>query len=48
MHTIGVPEGVTLLEFKGLNLEDHPPTGEQVLNFGLSCQIENSILYSQI
>jgi hypothetical protein len=24
LHAIGVPEGVTLLEFEGLNLEEHP------------------------
>jgi hypothetical protein len=29
MHAIGVPEGVTLLEFKGLNPEEHPPVKEQ-------------------
>jgi hypothetical protein len=29
MHTIGVPEGVTLLEFEGLNPEEHPPAEEQ-------------------
>jgi hypothetical protein len=29
MHAIGVPEGVTLLEFEGLNSEEHPPAEEQ-------------------
>jgi hypothetical protein len=29
MHAIGVPKGVTLLEFEGLNLEEHPPAEEQ-------------------
>jgi hypothetical protein len=24
LHAIGVPEGVTLLEFEGLNPEEHP------------------------
>jgi hypothetical protein len=28
MYAIGVPEGVTLLEFEGLNLEEHPPAEE--------------------
>jgi hypothetical protein len=29
MHAIGVSEGVTLLEFEGLNPEEHPATEEQ-------------------
>jgi hypothetical protein len=29
MHAISVPEGVTLLEFEGLNSEEHPPAEEQ-------------------
>jgi hypothetical protein len=28
LHAIGVPEEVTLLEFKGLNPEEHPPAEE--------------------
>jgi hypothetical protein len=28
MHVIGVLEGVTLLEFEGLNQEEHPPMEE--------------------
>jgi hypothetical protein len=31
MHAIGVPEGVMLLEFEGLNQEEHPPMEEQEL-----------------
>jgi hypothetical protein len=29
MHAIGVLEGVTLLEFEGLNQEEHPPVEKQ-------------------
>jgi hypothetical protein len=29
MHAIGVPEGVTLLEFEGLNSQEHPPADEE-------------------
>jgi hypothetical protein len=29
MLAIGVPEGVTLLEFEGLNQEEQPPVEEQ-------------------
>jgi hypothetical protein len=29
MHAIGVPEGVTLLEFEGLNPEERPAAEEQ-------------------
>jgi hypothetical protein len=29
MHAIGALEGVTLLEFEGLNQEEHPPMEEQ-------------------
>jgi hypothetical protein len=29
IHALGVPEGVTLLEFEGLNQEEHPPVEEQ-------------------
>jgi hypothetical protein len=29
MHAIGVPEGVALLEFEGLNLKEHPLVEEQ-------------------
>jgi hypothetical protein len=28
LHAIGVPEGVTLLKFEGLNPEEHPPAEE--------------------
>jgi hypothetical protein len=28
LHTIGVPKGVTLLEFEGLNPKEHPATEE--------------------
>jgi hypothetical protein len=28
MHAIGVREGVILLEFEGLNPEEHPPAEE--------------------
>jgi hypothetical protein len=28
LHAIGVPEGVTLLEFEGLNPEEHPTAKE--------------------